>query len=216
MVITMTLIDINERLTMHSGIRLVAIGNGTPEMAKEFWKSTRSRPDIRGLRQDQRRDALQARRQVRAERGRAAVHARGLREEHASAERHSRRSTGTLNLHWHVSNCQITPILTRQLRGVFVISPGKGMIYRRLENYIGSTTDMPKYVNDSHLITRTEIITFWIQSASFRSSWNTRTITPRARGCHAVPKRLMRPRTLAAFSCCITRTISLINVRYSE
>ncbi len=32
----------------------------------------------------------------------------------------------------------------RQLGGVFVISPTRGMVYRRLENYIGSTTDMPK------------------------------------------------------------------------
>lgn len=35
-------------------------------------------------------------------------------------------------------------VFDRQLGGVFVISPMKGMVYRRLENYIGSTTDMPK------------------------------------------------------------------------
>jgi hypothetical protein len=121
------LIDKKELLE-RCGIRLVAIGNGTPEMAREFLKEYPFPGRIFVDPEKKLYEAMHCKHGVKY-----ALSEDVLRYTRAACERAAHRQSGI----------QGDPL---QLGGVFVISPTKGMVYRRLENYIGSTTDMPNLI----------------------------------------------------------------------
>jgi hypothetical protein len=110
------------------GIRVAAVGNGTPEMAKEFLNDYPKFPGR--LFVDPNKKLFNA------------MHCKfgikyALNEEVLESVRNACEKG------YKQKGIQGDPL---QLGGTFIISPVKGMIYRRLENYIGSATDLPTLI----------------------------------------------------------------------
>lgn len=110
------------------GIRVAAIGNGTPAMAREFLKDYPKFPGRLYLDPETKvYKAMHCKFGVKC----------ALSEDILMGVREACKKG------YKQKGIQGDPL---QLGGTFIISPTQGMIYRRLENYIGSTTDLPSLI----------------------------------------------------------------------